>query len=252
MAWRRMSQAMQKQEQGQSQPVADLEQTRRVGQMFGRIARRYDLMNRLMTAGLDRRWRRLAVRAVRAGGAAQLLDIGTGTGDLALALATESGVSRVTGLDIASPMLMQALQKRPANATSPSFVLATATSLPFSDAVFDAAISAFTLRNIPDLATALREIRRVLRPSGRFVCLEITRPGPGLRTWLFELYFERLVPRIGKWISGDSDAYAYLPASVGRFLSAEELARAMIEAGFRSATHRYVGPGGVALHIGEL
>jgi demethylmenaquinone methyltransferase/2-methoxy-6-polyprenyl-1,4-benzoquinol methylase len=226
-----------------------IEHARRIGEMFGRIARRYDLMNRLMTAGQDQRWRQLAVTAVLAGGARSVLDVGTGTGDLALALAAQPQVERVVGVDIAPPML--ALAQRKAGDGALPLALASAAALPFHNASFDAATSAFVVRNIRDLGAALREIRRVLRPGGRYVCLEITRLDDGPRARLFRLYFDHLVPRLGGLIAGDPEAYSYLPDSVHRFLSARELARAMLSAGFTHVCYRYVGPGGVALHIAE-
>ena len=223
--------------------------TRRVGAMFGRIAGRYDLMNRLMTAGQDRRWRRLAVTAALAGGAVDLLDVGAGTGDLALALAAQPQARRVVAVDLAALMLARARRKR--HGALPRYALASATALPFPDASFDAATAAFVLRNVQPLDAALRELRRVLRPGGRFVCLEITRPHDGPRARLFGLYFDRVVPRLGRLVAGDAEAYSYLPASVGRFLDARELSRALLAAGFTRVRFRYVGPGGVALHLAQ-
>jgi demethylmenaquinone methyltransferase / 2-methoxy-6-polyprenyl-1,4-benzoquinol methylase len=226
------------------------ERTRLVGTMFGRIAGRYDLMNRIMTGGLDRRWRRLAVREAMAAGGNSMLDIGTGTGDLALELAKEAGVERVAAFDLALPMLQRAIT-RPQHGYV-SFGLADATRLPFRDASFDAVTTAFMLRNVPDVSAALAEARRVLRPGGRFVCLEITRQDGGLLPKITAVYFKHIVPFVGRRISGDATAYSYLPQSVGRFLSAVELRQAMLTAGFRAAGYRYVGPAGVALNIGTL
>lgn len=230
-------------------PKDDREHTRRVGAMFGRIAGRYDLMNRLMTAGQDGRWRGLAVTAALAGGAVDLLDVGAGTGDLALALAAQPQARHVIAADLSAPMLAVARRKR--HGALLRYALASAAALPFPDASFDAATAAFVLRNVQPLDVALHEVRRVLRPGGRFVCLEITRPHAGSRTRLFELYFGRLVPRIGRLVAHDAEAYSYLPASVGRFLDARELSQALLMAGFRQVRFRYVGPGGVALHLAQ-
>jgi demethylmenaquinone methyltransferase/2-methoxy-6-polyprenyl-1,4-benzoquinol methylase len=221
----------------------------RVGIMFGRIAGRYDLMNRVMTLGSDRRWRKLAVRVALADSAARVLDVGTGTGDMLMLAAGQSGVRRAVGVDLAPPMLQRARLRAASAGVTAGLALAGAASLPFRDQAFDALTTAFVLRNVPDLPLALAEMRRVLRPGGRLVCLEITRPRQGFRTSLFSLYFRFVVPVLGRVIAGDAEAYAYLPSSVDRFLGAAELSEAMRAAGFRTARFHYVGPGGVAVHL---
>jgi demethylmenaquinone methyltransferase / 2-methoxy-6-polyprenyl-1,4-benzoquinol methylase len=208
--------------------------------MFDRISPVYDAMNRLMTAGLDRRWRRLAAEAVVAPGD-EVLDACCGTGDLALAAERAGG--RVTGLDFAERMLERARRK----SASVRWVRGDALALPFADATFDAATVGFGIRNVEDLEGGLRELARVLRPGGRLACLEITRPRGLLRPF-FRLWFDGLVPLAGKVLPGGA-AYSYLPASVRRFPGPEDLAGVMRRAGFEGIEWRLLGGGIVCLHV---
>lgn len=211
--------------------------------MFDRIAPVYDAMNRVMTAGLDVRWRRLAAQsAVRPGDRA--LDAACGTGDLALADLT-AGASRVTGLDFSERMLERARRK----SSAIEWVQGDMLALPFADATFDAATVGFGVRNVADLELALRELRRVLRPGGRLAILEITQPRGALRPF-FSLWFDRVVPALGKVLPGGA-AYSYLPASVKRFPNAERLVQLMRDAGFAEARFRLLAGSIVALHTGE-
>jgi demethylmenaquinone methyltransferase/2-methoxy-6-polyprenyl-1,4-benzoquinol methylase len=207
--------------------------------MFDRIAPVYDLMNRLMTGGLDRRWRRLTARAVVRRGD-RVLDACCGTGDLAVA-AREAG-GDVTGLDFSERMLDRARRKSAAVEWMAGDLLA----LPFGDAQFDAATVGFGIRNVADLEAGLRELARVLRPGGRLGCLEITRPRGLLRPF-FRLWFDGLVPLAGRILPGGA-AYTYLPASVRRFPGPEDLGAAMERAGFGDVRWRLLGGGIVALH----
>jgi demethylmenaquinone methyltransferase / 2-methoxy-6-polyprenyl-1,4-benzoquinol methylase len=210
--------------------------------MFDRIAPVYDVMNRAMTLGLDRKWRRLtAAAAVRPGD--RVLDACCGTGDLALA-GREAG-GQVVGVDFSGEMLARARRK----AADIDWVRADATSLPFEDASFEAVTVGFGIRNLADLEAGLRELARVLAPGGRLGCLEITRPRGVLRPF-FRLWFDGLVPLAGKAIPGGS-AYSYLPASVRRFPGPEDLADAMRRAGFEDVGWRLLGGGIVALHVGR-
>ena len=259
-----------------------------VRMMFGRIVRRYDLMNRLMTGGRDVAWRRRAVRLALAGaepGSARVLDVATGTGDLALALAA-GGARFVVGLDFAAPMLRAAAAKGgtrrrgtdPSSPTvgrgvlraagpgigswvssgrgvvvgegHPAWLVADALALPFPDATFDACTVAFGLRNMADYAAALREMTRVLRPGGRLVCLELTPLRRPVLGRLFGWYFARVVPLVGGLLSGDREAYRYLPQSVAAFPSADALAELMRGAGLADVSYRLLGGGTVALHVG--
>jgi demethylmenaquinone methyltransferase/2-methoxy-6-polyprenyl-1,4-benzoquinol methylase len=209
--------------------------------MFDRIAPVYDLMNRVMTAGLDVRWRRLAAEAaVRKGD--RVLDAACGTGDLAIA-DVKAGAGRVTGLDFSEKMLDRARKKAPLE-----WVQGDMLRLPFADETFDAATVGFGVRNVEDLELGLRELRRVLRPGGRLAILEITQPRGALRPF-YSLWFDRVVPLLGKVLPG-GDAYTYLPASVKRFPTAERLADMLREAGFGDVRFRLLGGSIVALHTG--
>jgi demethylmenaquinone methyltransferase/2-methoxy-6-polyprenyl-1,4-benzoquinol methylase len=210
--------------------------------MFDRIAPVYDVMNRVMTAGLDIRWRRLAARAVVRPGD-NVLDGACGTGDLALA-AVKAGAGHVTGLDFSERMLERARRK----STQVEWVPGDLLELPFDDGSFDAATVGFGVRNVVDLERALAEFRRVLRPGGRLAILEITRPRGVLRPF-FSLWFDRVVPLLGKLLPGGS-AYTYLPASVKRFPDAEGLVELMRAHGFGDVGFRLLGGSIVALHTG--
>jgi len=210
--------------------------------MFDRIAPVYDRMNRLMTAGLDRRWReRTAQRVVRPGD--RVIDAACGTGELALADLL-AGAGQVVGVDFSKPMLERARQKSGAI----EWVHGDLSRLPFPDAGFQAATVGFGLRNVADLDGALRELRRVLEPGGRLGVLEITRPR-GLVATFYRLWFDLLVPLAGKLLPGGS-AYTYLPASVRRFHTPEELAGRIARAGFEQIGYRLFAGGIVALHTG--
>jgi demethylmenaquinone methyltransferase / 2-methoxy-6-polyprenyl-1,4-benzoquinol methylase len=210
--------------------------------MFDRIAPVYDLMNRLMTAGLDRRWRSLTARLVVHPGD-RVLDACCGTGDLALA-ATRAG-GRVTGLDFSEPMLDRARRK----SATVEWVQGDLLRLPFEDGTFDAATVGFGVRNVSDLHRALSELRRVLRPGGRVGILEITRPR-GLLAPFYRVWFDGLVPLLGRFLPGGS-AYTYLPASVRRFPGPEEFAELLTQVGFRNIRYRLLAGGIVAIHVGR-
>ena len=209
--------------------------------MFDRITPVYDAMNRLMTAGLDQRWRRTAARAVVRPGD-RVLDACCGTGDLAVAAERAGG--RVTGLDFSPAMLERAHRK----SQTVDWVEGDLLALPFEDAAFDVVTVGFGIRNVADLEAGLRELARVLRPEGRIACLEITQPAGRLRPF-FRLWFDQVVPLLGRVLPGGA-AYSYLPASVRRFPGPAELAAAFERAGFESVRWRRMAGGIVALHLG--
>lgn len=219
--------------------------------MFDRIAPRYDLMNRLMSGGLDGRWRRLAAAAADVSLGSRALDVCTGTGDLAFELADRVGPSgAVVGVDFAEQMLERATAKAATRGTAATFQTADALDLPFETDAFDAATVAFGARNLADLDGGLAEMARVVRPGGRVVVLEITTPRR-LRA-LHGVWFDRVVPRIGGLIGGDSAAYGYLPASAKRFPAPTELAARMRQAGIGDVAWRSFMGGIVALHHGRV
>jgi demethylmenaquinone methyltransferase/2-methoxy-6-polyprenyl-1,4-benzoquinol methylase len=211
--------------------------------MFDRIAPVYDVMNHVMTLGLDRRWRRLtAESSVRSGD--RVLDACCGTGDLALA-DLKAGAGAVVGLDFSPRMLERARRK----SASVEWLEGDMLELPFEAGSFDAVTVGFGVRNVEDLEAGLRELRRVLRTGGRVGVLEITRPRGLLRPF-FRLWFDLLVPVAGKVLPGGK-AYTYLPASVRRFPGPEDLSALIARAGFRSVTYRLLAGGIVALHTAE-
>ena len=219
--------------------------------MFTRIARRYDVMNSLMTGGRHHAWRRVAATAVVAAPPGPILDLATGTADLALAVRGVRASSMIVAADFSEAMLDQARVKLARRGVDRVQLLAAdALALPFRDRSFAAVTSAFLVRNLIDLPRGLAEMRRVTMPGGLVVTLDITRPRvPG---WdrVFGFYFQRIVPAIGALVAGDRAAYTYLPESVERFASPPGFADAMRRAGLRDVHYRRVGLGTIAVHVG--
>ena len=223
-----------------------------VRQMFDRIVPRYDLMNRIMTFGLDVHWRSMVARqAARLADRAseRVLDVATGTGDLAFAI-RKAGVREVVGLDFSPRMIEAAQKKARRQANGVTFLVGDGMRLPFADGTFDACTISFGLRNMEDYTAAVREMARVLRPGGKLICLEMTpfrRPilGP-----LFKVYFERVVPVVGGILSGSLGAYRYLPRSVKAFPPADGLAEIFRIAGLEDVRYQLLGFGTVAIHSG--
>jgi demethylmenaquinone methyltransferase / 2-methoxy-6-polyprenyl-1,4-benzoquinol methylase len=211
--------------------------------MFDRIARVYDLMNSVMTAGMHHRWRERATDLARVGPGSRALDVATGTGDLAIELAGRG--AEVTGLDFSEPMLELARGKAPGI----EWVQGNALELPYRDEEFDAATVGFGARNFSDLGRGLAEMARVTRPGGRVVVLEITTPQKPPLSWFFQFWFDRVVPALGR-VAGDADAYTYLPSSVRRFPGPLELAAEMAAAGLEDVRWVLTAGGIIAIHSG--
>jgi len=216
--------------------------------MFDRIARVYDLMNSVMTVGLHHRWRERAADRAAVGPGDRVLDVATGTGDLAIELSRRVVPGgEVVGTDFSDRMLELARAKAPGIA----FEQANALELPYDDGSFDAATVGFGARNFSDLARGLSEMARVVRPGGRVVVLEITTPSRPPLSWFYRLWFDRLVPLMGR-AAGDPDAYSYLPNSVRRFPDARGLAAAMAAVGLVNVRWLLTAGGIIAIHAGEV
>ena len=231
--------------------MADLsgpERARYVQGMFAHIAHRYDLMNRLMTFGQDVRWRAEVIRSLTLHPRARLLDLGAGTGDLAFEALRQRPDCRPVAADFTLQM-MSFGQRRPGSERL-DWVAANAMALPFPNASFDAVVSGFLLRNVEDISAALGEQHRTLKPGGRMVALDTTRPRRNMFTPLVNFHLHTVIPTLGGWISGSAEAYRYLPDSTQGFLSAETLAERMISAGFSQVGFRRLMFGTVAIHWG--
>lgn len=236
----------------------DADASRKVREMFTRIAPRYDLLNHLLSLQLDRLWRARVTRLLRpivARPDAMVLDLCCGTGDLALSLA-RAGKARVIGADFAHPMLVRASAKAEgardasdsAQLHAVRFVEADGLRLPFAGASFDLVTTAFGFRNLANYEAGLREIHRILRPRGTLAILEFTEPPDNLLGNVYRWYFRKILPRIGALVSGDPNAYAYLPASVSRFFGPAELASLMKSVGYSGVDFCTWTFGAVALH----
>lgn len=220
--------------------------------MFDRIARVYDLMNRVTTVGMDMRWRDFAARQVALRSGERALDLGCGTGDMAIALARRSPPdAQIVGVDFSEGMLAVGREKLRRLGLGERIELkqGDGQQLAFADDSFDAVCSAWVVRNLADIPAGFREMRRVTRPGGRVVCLEMSHPYNPIFNWGFHLYFDRLVPLLGRVIGKNSDAYSYLPSSVVAHPDAPTLKRIMRDAGWQDVRYFYLLGGVVAVHV---
>lgn len=223
------------------------EKSRYIQDLFTRIAPRYDLMNRLMTGGQDIRWRKEVIRRAALHPNASLLDLGAGTGDLAREALVQQPTARVTAADFTLEMMRAGRQAADTFAWS----AADALRLPFRDEQFDAVVSGFLMRNVVDTIAALREQLRVLKPKGRIVILDTTRPKKNLLSPFIWLHMHLVIPALGTLLSGQRDAYTYLPDSTEAFLTAEDLAARMAAAEFKRIGYKRLMFGTIAIHWGE-
>jgi len=224
------------------------EHARRVREMFAKIAPRYDLLNHVLSANIDKRWRRRVVARLQTllANQGRILDVGCGTGDLSILLFEKTG-AQITGLDFCGPMLKLAQTKAP----QLQFIEGDALSLPFAEASFDGLTIGFALRNLADVERGLRELLRVLKPNGHVAILEFSQPVNPVFASLVRFYYWRLLPWLGGLVSGSRGAYEYLPDSISKFPNQETLAAMMRSAGFVDVRFENLCGGVAALHLGR-
>ena len=221
-----------------------MQEPRFVQSLFGSIARRYDLANHLLSGGLDFFWRRRAAQIVRSWTPERILDLATGSGDVALTLRRACPEAQIVGADFSLPMLREALRKG-----SGPVVAADGLALPFAEGSFDAVTVAFGLRNMASWPGALREIRRVLRPGGRLLILDFSVPPPPLR-WIYRPYLHRVLPWLAGLLTGERGAYEYLGKSIENFPAGEAMCRLLASAGFNEPATEQLSGGIVSLYTG--
>lgn len=217
-----------------------------VQSMFTKIAKRYDLMNRLMTGGQDIRWRKMVLKLAQLDNSASLLDLGTGTGDLAREALGQFPHARIIAADFTLEMM------RVGKKTSPlDFSTADALRLPFNNSTFDAVVSGFLMRNVIDLKQALAEQYRVLKNGGRIVILDTTRPKRNILSPFIWIHMHVIIPALGNLLTGVGEAYRYLPETTEGFVTAETMSARMTEAGFKNVNFRRLMFGTIAIHWAE-
>ena len=222
------------------------ERAKYVQEMFTRIAKRYDLMNRLMTGGQDVRWRKRVIELARMRKTASFLDLGTGTGDLAREALSQFPGAKIVAADFTLEMMRVGQKTGPLN-----FSTADALYLPFNDHSFDAIVSGFLMRNVIDLQKALDEQYRILKKGGRIVILDTTRPKKNILSPFIWLHMHIIIPTLGRLLTGSRDAYHYLPETTEGFVTAEELATRMVIAGFKKIDFQRYMFGTIAIHWAE-
>jgi demethylmenaquinone methyltransferase/2-methoxy-6-polyprenyl-1,4-benzoquinol methylase len=230
--------------------VGSRPEPRTLRRMFGRVARRYDLLNHLLSANLDRGWRRAAALELPDEPLARVLDLCGGTGDQSIAVARARPAKSVLCCDFAHPMLVRAAGKFARGGLRGRCLAleADALRLPFREGTFDAVTVAFGVRNLDDMDAGFREMRRVLRPGGRLVVLEFSQPTGAVVSRAYRFYLRHLLPRIGGRVSDDGDAYGYLARTIGSFPAPDRIAARMREAGFAGCGFRTRAGGVVAIH----
>ena len=234
--------------------TSERDASRNVREMFTRIAPRYDLLNHLLSAQMDKRWRARTSRELRPildRADAVVLDLCCGTGDLAFAMARDAKAS-IVGADFSHAMLVRANEKNVRRGTEKHSILfleGDALHLPFANGSFDLVTTAFGFRNLANYEAGLREIFRILKPGGTLGILEFTEPAPGVVGQLYRFYCQKILPKIGGFISGDAAAYAYLPRSVARFFRPDELASLMRQVGYSPVRYYLMTLDSVALHL---
>ncbi len=223
----------------------DEKQPEHVQGIFTRIAEKYDLMNRIMSCGRDIFWRKQMLREIKIPANAHVLDLGAGTGDLSGEVYRQQPEAQVTAADFTLSMMLTGRDWSGIHRCN-----ADALTLPFADQQFDMVISGFLVRNVIDIDQTLDEMTRVLKPGGMVAILDMTRPRKNLLTPFINFFLNRVVPLIGTWITGQKEAYTYLPASTQNFLKAEELSEKMEKAGFGKVHFKILNFGTVAIHWG--
>lgn len=225
-----------------------------VQQMFDTIVPRYDLMNHVMTFGMDFRWRKVMAnlaKNTKHGPSDFVVDVACGTGDVAFEL-ERVGVPLVTGLDYSGGMIEEAKRKAAKRGSEVNFIQGDAMEMPFADNAAGAATISFGMRNLPDYEAGVREMARIVKPGGKVICLEATPYQHPVLKYPFNFYFHRVLPVIGKLLTGQYEAYRYLPESVAHFPRPDELAATFRAAGLVDVEYRMLGFGSVALHIGVV
>lgn len=223
-----------------------------VRNMFSGIAGRYDLLNSLMSLGIHRRWKWRTIRTTRIKAGDRVLDLCAGTSDLAiLAKDTVTRTGFVTALDFCLPMLEIGREKANERQVEIGFVNGDALLLPYRDESFDACTVGFGIRNVADIQAAFVEVCRVLKPGGRFVCLEFSHPANPVVSSLYDLYSDFVIPRLGRWLTKSEDAYKYLPASIRDFPDQERLKSLLVESGFATVSYENHQGGIVAIHVAQ-